>query len=241
MCRWEGCERDAVAQGLCLMHYKRAKRSGEIQRVIKPKTGLCEVNECECPVYADGKCQRHYRQIQRKENEEKCKVEGCGAPHLALGYCLKHYQQYQKYGEQLGYKPKKEKPPKVRKRPERVRGCVKCGEVKIIHGLGFCRSCYRKENSWERRNYDHVRRTKIKSTAKKFTKQQVLDKTNGHCGICGKAIDLSLKLPNVESFSIDHILPVSKGGTHTLDNVQPAHWICNCLKQAKIMNLTEEQ
>lgn len=235
MCRVDGCSREAVAQGLCLPHYKQAKRRGEIQNVIKPKAGTCEVEGCTTKVYADGKCSKHYRQIQRKNVEQHCTVEGCGAPHLALGYCRKHYQQFQKYGASLtpAPKPKKEKPVKVRKRFQKIRECAECGEVRKIHGYHLCQSCYRRSKSFERRNYEHVRRTKIRSTATKFTKQQVLDKTNGCCGICGEPIDLTLKHPDKNSFSIDHIVPVSKGGVHTLGNVQAAHLLCNCLKQTK--------
>jgi len=234
MCKVEGCERQAVAQEFCLNHYKQAKRRGEIQNVIKPKSGTCEVEGCSKNVYADGKCSKHYRQIQRKNNNQICSVEGCSKPHLALGYCNKHYQQYQKYGEIPGPKPKKEKPKKEPKRPKNIRECGKCGEVKKIHGHGLCRLCYARSKSFERNGYNHKRRERIRSTSEKFTKQQVLDKTNGNCGICGLHIDLMLKRPNMNSFSIDHILPISKGGSHTLENVQAAHLLCNCLKQSRV-------
>lgn len=41
------------------------------------------------------------------------------------------------------------------------------------------------------------------------------------CNICGKA-DVAL--------TIDHIIPLSKGGTHTVENVQPLCVNCNCKK-----------
>ena len=34
--------------------------------------------------------------------------------------------------------------------------------------------------------------------------------------------------------SIDHIIPISKGGQHTWDNVQLAHMICNSIKNNKM-------
>ncbi len=45
----------------------------------------------------------------------------------------------------------------------------------------------------------------------------------GLCGICGRAI------PRDES-SIDHIIPLARGGTHTWNNVQLAHLRCNQIK-----------
>ena len=50
------------------------------------------------------------------------------------------------------------------------------------------------------------------------------------CGICNREIDPSLKWPDRNSPSIDHIIPLSKGGKHTKDNVQPAHLGCNASK-----------
>lgn len=235
MCKAESCDRQAVAQGFCINHYKQAQRRGEIQKVIKPKSGTCEVDGCSGNVYADGKCSKHYRREQRKGVSEECSVEGCENPHLALGFCRKHYQEFKAHGMvNRPPKPKKEKVKKVRK--SRVRECVECGEVTKIYGNDKCRSCYRKQEDvkFQRVCHNHTRRAKIKATAEKFTKQQVLDKTNGNCGICGKYIDLTLKRPDMNSFSVDHILPLSKNGSHTLDNVQAAHLLCNCLKQAKL-------
>jgi 5-methylcytosine-specific restriction endonuclease McrA len=39
-----------------------------------------------------------------------------------------------------------------------------------------------------------------------------------------------LRRPSPWSVSLDHIVPVSKGGTHTRDNVQAAHLRCNQAK-----------
>jgi len=44
---------------------------------------------------------------------------------------------------------------------------------------------------------------------------------------------MSLKAPHPLSMSIDHIIPLSRGGTHEPDNVQLAHFICNSIKCAQ--------
>lgn len=55
------------------------------------------------------------------------------------------------------------------------------------------------------------------------------------CGICGLPVDMSLKYPHPMSKSIDHIIPISKGGHPSdLDNLQLAHWSCNRQKSDKI-------
>lgn len=50
------------------------------------------------------------------------------------------------------------------------------------------------------------------------------------CQICRQKVDKKLKYPNPKSASLDHIIPLSKGGTHTHNNVQLAHLKCNMEK-----------
>lgn len=61
-------------------------------------------------------------------------------------------------------------------------------------------------------------------------------KTQTHCGICGKPVDFSFKYPHPLSPTVDHIIPVSKGGHPTdIDNLQLAHRCCNRAKSDKLM------
>ena len=55
------------------------------------------------------------------------------------------------------------------------------------------------------------------------------------CGICGKPVDFSYKTPHPLSPTVDHIIPVSKGG-HPSDmaNLQLAHRCCNREKADKM-------
>ena len=58
------------------------------------------------------------------------------------------------------------------------------------------------------------------------------------CGICGRPVDFDKKFPDPWSATIDHIIPVSKGGAPaSLENMQLAHFFCNRQKSTKLVEL----
>ena len=63
--------------------------------------------------------------------------------------------------------------------------------------------------------------------------EKVVKKNKGICQICGKPIDWNdIENGHIKRNypTVDHIIPFSKGGTHTWDNVQLAHMSCNAGK-----------
>ena len=59
--------------------------------------------------------------------------------------------------------------------------------------------------------------------------------TQSVCAICGKPVDKSLKFPDPLSPTIDHIIPIEKGGHPSdIDNLQLAHFCCNRAKYTKL-------
>lgn len=72
-----------------------------------------------------------------------------------------------------------------------------------------------------------------------YSPQQILDIYGTDCHICNKPIDLNAPRqagkPGWENgLQIDHVMPLSKGGTDTVDNVRPAHGYCNNIKNATV-------
>ena len=56
------------------------------------------------------------------------------------------------------------------------------------------------------------------------------------CAICGRQVDFSKKFPDPWSATVDHIIPIAKGGDPAnLENMQLAHLACNRLKSSKIV------
>lgn len=56
------------------------------------------------------------------------------------------------------------------------------------------------------------------------TRIEIYNKGKGRCGICGRFTPYN-------SFTIDHIIPLAKGGTNDTSNLQCACKVCNTMKQ----------
>lgn len=66
------------------------------------------------------------------------------------------------------------------------------------------------------------------------TLKRVREKFCDICQICGKVVDdTDIENGHIKKMypTVDHIIPLSKGGTHTWNNVQLAHMGCNAGKQ----------
>ena len=60
------------------------------------------------------------------------------------------------------------------------------------------------------------------------------------CGICGQPVDFSLRYPNPMSKTVDHIIPINRGGHPSdLANLQLAHLSCNRQKSDKVLEQRE--
>ena len=71
-------------------------------------------------------------------------------------------------------------------------------------------------------------------TAYEKNKKRLLA-TDNICAICGKPVDKNLKYGDPMAATIDHIIPVAKGGHPSdISNLQLAHWACNRQKSDKI-------
>lgn len=116
-----------------------------------------------------------------------------------------------------------------------------CAEISKAYGMSQ-EQVYRRarklgiklETKWAgghwRRRAEHYG---CKSFDDSITLAALYRKSNGVCTICGEPVDVTdindghigRRYP-----TLDHIVPLSKGGTHTWDNVQLAHMSCNAGK-----------
>ena len=89
------------------------------------------------------------------------------------------------------------------------------------------------------RGYRHYYHVKYGDEYTKYfdpsvTLKNLYERDGGICQICGEPCDWQDKSwgTNGPMYpSLDHIIPRANGGTHTWDNVQLAHCICNSYKR----------
>lgn len=127
------------------------------------------------------------------------------------------------------------------------RNCKECGKLfEPVYGMKRrvfcseeCSTKHSKKAEWykamKKRN-NRTRRARINSVPSIYYNDKDIFVRDGWvCGICGETVDENLIYPNPLSASIDHILPLSKRGCDTPDNVQLAHLICNSIKRDQII------
>ena len=95
-------------------------------------------------------------------------------------------------------------------------------------------SVYYKQYPEKRREKNRRRRSlKLGVTHESYHNSYIFERDEWTCRICGRKINKRLKYPNLLSASIDHIVPLSKGGDDSPVNIQASHLRCNLGKHAQ--------
>lgn len=188
-----------------------------------------------------------------------CSVESCEGRIQARGWCGKHYKRYLKTGDPLTtvqrtnrvypdrtctlcgktFSPavynQKRCSPKCTRRAARLRAgarkrggpvpksvpCAICGaEFPMISTRQ--RYCSRR---CRMRAKDQYRRYRAESK-----RNTVYERDENVCQLCLMPVDTSIPYPHPLAATLDHIVPVTAGGTHDIDNLQLAHMACNASK-----------
>jgi hypothetical protein len=69
-------------------------------------------------------------------------------------------------------------------------------------------------------------------------RRKVFERDNWTCRLCRKPVQQDALVPHPKAPTVDHILPLALGGSHTYMNVQCAHFICNSKKSANVRQLS---
>lgn len=102
--------------------------------------------------------------------------------------------------------------------------CGKCLSTTSRNKRKSCQSCTEQKDRarWHKKN--HTRRA---AGIMVVTVDDLRQRDGGRCNICGRRIDFNLSGRAKWGPTIDHLLPVSLGGTNDADNLALAHRVCN--------------
>ena len=70
-----------------------------------------------------------------------------------------------------------------------------------------------------------------------YSDREIFIRDNWVCHLCGLPIVQSLSRTDPMGATIDHVVPLSKGGDDSLHNVKTAHWACNRSKGASVRSV----
>lgn len=224
-CSVEGCDKGAVKRGWCPMHYKRWLEAGD-PGDAEPKRHApgelhCLVGGCaRGDYYAKGFCSIHYQRWWRigatdlppqPDHPETCTIPGCSSKYLSADLCRKHYLRVWRTGSPDDRVP--------------VTHCAKGHEftpdnTRVYSGKRYCRLCMAARSA-SRREW---------MAAAEYVDYGVVVEIHGMiCHIC------RLDIASMDDVHIDHVIPRARGGSHTYENVRPAHARCNLRKHVKLM------
>lgn len=242
VCNVSGCSLPVFVKkfSLCRAHYRVFKKAGEMptepvlrKNPSKNRRGYaCSVLDCERKGYAKGYCSGHYNRfrlhgdakagilLRGRKTNVYCLVETCTEASFSSGLCCNHFYKSQEYSKK---------------------------EARALSSAEWARENKDKISSYvtvhAQKYPERIRRSAALSGAKR--RASILDDTTLDkevsldflvrrdgpvCSYCLVGLNLDNRKDFSDSAHIDHIVPLSSGGTHTKDNVVLACRSCNLSK-----------
>lgn len=209
VCGAPGCEKPRRGR-YCSMHTERLRVHGSLDkpkpRPREPK-GPCSRADCMEPASIKGLCVKHYKRKWHEENWTRtyaAQVERRAANRDA--YLEANSAYYQANRDLILARMRAryaENPESFRKKSKE----------------------WSRANPIRRREHELRRRARMRETQVEPVRyDEILAERGMVCHLCGDEIADSTDL------HFDHVIPLAKGGTHTRENIKPAHASCNMHK-----------
>lgn len=226
LCIFKDCDRKSWAKGYCAKHYYYAQRHGLLPR---PE---CSVVDCTQPSFRHGMCNTHSLRFERygdplirkksangECSKSMCSVKECHAKGRgmldSIIYCHIHLDRMKRHGSTT-----KKRLANGEATPERKKENAKRAQqnyYKTPHGI-------------LRKRFSNAKRRALDGgTSRYIPKEEFLKLwAQDVCGICKKSV------PDGDK-SLDHIIPIARGGRNDVINLQIAHLRCNQMKGDSIL------
>jgi hypothetical protein len=234
------CERKQIARGWCSMHWKRLHRvplvcSQCLVEFMGHNGGKSSRRYCSTRCEGDAKTERYTGVLRSKHGPPEPRRCTCGSFIDVMS--RKHYCDACKAHKQRiqGIKNRRRARKKTRDESRAAREknpvyCRGCGNAVPRRRRAWCSDrCLTKAIS----NQDNHRRRGAYGKRKLFTLKEIGDRDGWVCHLCTSDVDPDAK--GRQAPTMDHLIPVSLNGKHTMSNVRLAHMICNSRRGNRLL------
>lgn len=206
-------------------------RRGYTPRSQKPPKKVCKIDGCERleEGVRHGICKSHMQRIRNGGWDSLyclfcgsvrplrgrcgclvCRAAGCWSPVHQRGLCKAHYMRLYRSGAKFDEVPR-----------------CDCGQNARSRNSKYCIECRVKKTKEIALAKENRRRTQVTPAPRKDYSMTELTALDSVCYLCRGGFN--------NDASVDHILPLSRGGVDRFVNVALAHKRCNSKKNAKFI------
>lgn len=221
-CSASECDKPARNAGMCWGHYCRQRRHG-IERFRTARIGVCA--RCGSEFDRSGKtgpmprfCGDECSRADRLRVGLPC--DGCGAP--LKGDSVRARKYCTDTCRSLVSRHGKARP--------RTADCASCGKVIDLTRRKADGSLWYRSNT---RRCDPCS-VSIRPNRYPLTAREVADRDGTTCRWCYQEVDFDQPVGSKWRASVDHIIPWSRGGPNTAENLQLLHRVCNAEKGVRM-------
>jgi len=162
--------------------------------------------------------------------DRTCTIAGCSNTHRVRGLCSTHYNQQHpdRHRRHLVACTACETLVLRCNRSDRRPTCSPECRAALQHGT------YHPEARWPEEAARRARQAGA-TDVELIIRRDVLERDDWRCHLCGERTNPDASIYDPSSPTVDHVIPLSRGGQHTLVNVRCAHLGCNSLKHDALL------
>ena len=218
-CTVEGCSKEVNCRGYCRLHYRRFMRTGDPLKATNGELHASQRNSQGmkiCKGCGEAKPDSEYHKDGASPDGLRARCKLCRSGHMADYYLANR-------DEKIQY--------------ERQRRIKEGDRIRAWEKARYQRDREARMELAEK--HGHIRRARIAGTRadQGITVARLRDIHGGSCFYCLTPLDFTRGTRgqgiNPTRASIEHLLPLSRGGTHTWDNTVLCCHSCNTRKNNK--------
>lgn len=253
-CTTPQCQNQPIAKGLCRSHYNRQYYAGTTEPAQTAKACL----HCNGPIkrtkltgpapsYCSSQCRSAKGYTAAKQSpaykKRKEQTRAAAIASRETGVCKQCGTEWTKLRRDAAFCSQR---CTTLWQDSNGTTCSEPGCDRGVRAKRLCNMHYKvllraegrmKPCTWDdrRKANDQKRRAlKLTTTVESIRPLEVYERDHWTCQLCELPVDPANTWPHPLSPSLDHAHPLSKGGTHTWDNVQLSHLRCNVSKGNRI-------